>query len=45
VTVAPLEPAGPLRVAVPVEELPPVTETGFSVIPVSVAAVMVRLAV
>jgi hypothetical protein len=37
--------AGPLRVTVPVEEVPPVTVAGESVRPVSVGGLIVRLAV
>jgi hypothetical protein len=44
-TAVPPGPAGPLRVAVPVEELPPVTEAGFKLIEAKVAGAIVRLAV
>jgi len=43
-TVVPPGPAGPLRVAAPVEELPPVTVAGFKLREANVAAEMVRLA-
>ena len=46
-TTAPPEGAGPVNLTVPVEELPPVTVVGLTVIafpfPVSVAAVTVKL--
>ena len=38
-------PAGPLRLTVPVEDVPPVTEFGLTEIPVKVAAVIVSVAV
>ena len=45
VTTAPLDGAGPVKVTVPVEEVPPITEVGLSVTEVSVAAVTVKVAV
>ena len=44
-TIAPPDGAGPLRVTVPVEELPPTSEVGFKVKPVNVAGVTVSVAV
>jgi hypothetical protein len=44
-TTAPPDGAGPFRVTVPVEDVPPITEAGFSVTELSVAAVTVRVAV
>jgi hypothetical protein len=44
-TTAPPDGAGPFRVTVPAEEEPPITEVGFSVTELSVAAVTVRVAV
>jgi hypothetical protein len=44
-TTAPPDGAGPFRVTVPAEEMPPITEVGFSVTEFSVAAVTVRVAV
>ena len=43
VTLSPLTDAGPLRVTVPVEAVPPVTVLGFSVSPVRVAGLIVRV--
>jgi hypothetical protein len=45
VTVTPAEPAGPLRVMVPVEGLPPVTDVGFSLRETIAKGVTVREAV
>ena len=45
VTLAPPAGAGPLRVTVPVEGLPPPTEIGFKVTELSVAVVTVKDAV
>jgi|SRR5664279_94440 hypothetical protein len=45
VTTAPPDGAGPFRVTMPAEEVPPITEVGFSVTELSVAAVTVRVAV
>jgi len=45
VTTAPTDGAGPVKVTVPVEEFPPMTEAGVSVTELSVEAVTVRLAV
>ena len=45
VTTVPPVPAGPLKVTVPVEEWVPVTDVGFKVNEVSVAGLMVRVAV
>jgi hypothetical protein len=42
VTTAPLPGAGPFRVTVPVDELPPRTDAGFSVTELSVAAMTVN---
>jgi len=44
-TMAPLAGAGPVKVTVPVEEFPPMTEAGVSVTELSVEAVTVRVAV
>ena len=44
-TTAPAEPAGPVRVIVPVDELPPVTDVGFSVSELRVAGLIVSVAV
>ena len=43
-TVIPPVPAGPLKVTVPVEEVPPVTDVGFKEMETSVAGVMVSFA-
>jgi hypothetical protein len=45
VTTAPPDEAGPVRVTVPVDDVPPITEVGLRVIEVSVAAVTVKVAV
>lgn len=45
VTTAPPDGAGPLRVTVPVEDVPPITEVGLTVARLAVAAVTVRVAV
>ena len=45
VTTAPPVGAGPLRVTVPVEGLPPTTEVGFKLMELRIAAVTVRVAV
>lgn len=45
VTTAPPDGAGPLRVTVPVEEVPPITEVGLTVTALAVAAVTVSVAV
>ena len=45
VTTAPPDGAGPLRVTVPVEEVPPITEVGLTVTVLAVAAVTVNVAV
>ena len=45
VTTAPLDGAGPVKVTVPVDEVPPSTEVGLSLTEVSAAAVTVRVAV
>jgi len=45
VTVSPPAGAGPFRVKVPVEDVPPITEAGLTVTPVRVAGLMVRVAV
>jgi hypothetical protein len=45
VTTAPAAAAGPFKVTVPVDVVPPITEAGFKVTEVSVAAVIVRVAV
>jgi len=44
VTVAPVAGAGPLRVRVPVEEVPPRTDVGFTVTELRAAAVTVNVA-
>jgi hypothetical protein len=44
-TTTPEEPAGPVRVAVPVEELPPSTDEGFKATESSEAAEIVKVAV
>ena len=44
-TKAPPLPAGPLRVTVPVEELPPITELGLIAIETRLEEVIVRVAV
>jgi hypothetical protein len=44
-TTEPPGPAGPFKVAVPVDELPPITEAGDRVTVVSAAVAIVRLAV
>ena len=44
-TAAPLDGAGPVKVTVPVDEVPPITDVGLSVTEVSAAAVTVRVAV
>jgi|SRR4051794_18033353 hypothetical protein len=44
VTTVPVEGAGPLSVTVPVDELPPTTEVGFSVTELRVGGVMVKVA-
>ena len=45
VTTAPLDGAGPVKVTVPMDEVPPSTEVGLSLTEVSAAAVTVRVAV
>ena len=45
VTTAPPDGAGPVKVTVPVDDVPPITEVGLRVTEVSVAAVTVRVAV
>ena len=45
VTTAPLDGAGPVKVTVPVEEVPPITDVGLCLTDVSVAAVTVTVAV
>jgi len=45
VTVTPVDPAGPLRVMVPVEGLPPVTEVGFRLRDTRAKGLSVRVAV
>jgi hypothetical protein len=45
VTTTPVDPAGLLRVTMPVEDVPPVTEVGDTVTLVRVAALIVRVAV
>ncbi|HZD32494.1 MAG TPA: hypothetical protein VE779_12635 [Candidatus Angelobacter sp.] len=45
VTTAPLAGAGPVKVTVPVEEVPPSTEAGLRLTEVSAAAVTVKVAV
>jgi len=45
VTTAPPAGAGPVKVTVPVEEFPPMTEAGVSVTELSAEAVTVRVAV
>ena len=45
VTTAPLDGAGPVKVTVPVDEVPPSTEVGLSLTEVSAAAVTVRFLV
>jgi hypothetical protein len=45
VTTVPAEGAGPVRVTVPVEEVPPVTELGLRAMELKVPAVTVKLAV
>ena len=45
VTTAPPDGDGPVKVTVPVEEVPPVTEPGFRPTEASAAAVTVRVAV
>ena len=45
VTIAPPVGAGPFKVTVPVEEVPPITEVGLRATELSVAAVTVRVAV
>ena len=44
-TTAPPVPAVPLKVTVPVDEFPPTTDVGFTVTPVSVAGLIVSVAV
>jgi hypothetical protein len=45
VTTAPPDGAGPVKVTVPVDEVPPITEAGLRLTEVSAAAVTVRVAV
>jgi len=45
VTIAPPAGAGPVKVTVPVEEVPPITDVGFRVREVRAADVTVKLAV
>jgi hypothetical protein len=45
VTTAPPDGAGPVKVTVPVDEVPPITELGLRLTEVSAAAVTVRVAV
>ena len=45
VTTAPPDGAGPVKVTVPVDEVPPITELGLKLTEVSAAAVTVRVAV
>jgi len=45
VTTAPLAGAGPFKVTVPVEDVPPITELGFRLTELRVAAVTVKVAV
>ena len=45
VTTAPPDGAGPVKVTVPVDEVPPITELGLRLTGVSAAAVTVRVAV
>jgi hypothetical protein len=45
VTTAPPDGAGPVKVTVPVDDVPPITEVGLRVTEVSAAAVTVRVAV
>ena len=45
VTTAPPDGAGPVKVTVPVDEVPPITELGLRLTEVSAAAVTVKVAV
>ena len=45
VTTAPPDGAGPVKVTVPVEDVPPITEVGLRLTEVSAAAVTVKVAV
>ena len=45
VTTAPPDGAGPVKVTVPVDDVPPITEVGLRVTEVSAAAVTVKVAV
>ena len=45
VTTAPLDRAGPFKVTVPVDEVPPITEAGFRLTAVSATALTVKVAV
>jgi hypothetical protein len=45
VTTAPPAGAGPVKVTVPVEEVPPTTEAGFKVTELGAGAVIVKVAV